>query len=63
MTAELHATLHTVLAEFGREDLPIVANLDVGHTSPQLVLPIGGRVAVDPGARAIMVVEAPTTAG
>lgn len=36
MTAELYATVRSVLAEFGRTDLPAVANVDVGHTSPQL---------------------------
>lgn len=62
MTAELYAGVRAVLAEFGRADLPVVANLDVGHTSPQLVLPIGGRVAIDPRARRIDVLDAPTTA-
>ncbi|MEW6420797.1 MAG: hypothetical protein AB1511_03575 [Deinococcota bacterium] len=31
-----------VLAEAGHLDLPVVANVDLGHTRPQLTLPIGG---------------------
>jgi muramoyltetrapeptide carboxypeptidase len=28
-------------------DLPVVANLDIGHTVPILTVPIGGRFSVD----------------
>ena len=62
VTAELYATVRAVLAEFGRADLPVVANLDLGHTSPQLVLLVGGRVGIDPVTRRIEVLAAPTTA-
>lgn len=41
-------TIVTVVAtEFGRPDLPIVANLDFGHTDPQWILPLGVRAEID----------------
>lgn len=49
-----------VLAEAGRPDLPVVANVDYGHTSPAGVLPLGCQARVDPVARTISVVEAAT---
>lgn len=33
--------------EFGRVDLPIVANMDFGHTDPQIVLPLGAKAEID----------------
>lgn len=36
-----------VLAEYGRSDLPVVTNLDIGHTSPQLTLPLGVETKID----------------
>jgi muramoyltetrapeptide carboxypeptidase LdcA involved in peptidoglycan recycling len=36
-----------VATEFGKADLPIVTNLDFGHTDPQLVLPLGVPVEVN----------------
>lgn len=60
MTQELYTEVRRVLAEFGREDLPVVANVDVGHTSPQLTLPLGCRAAVDPVARTLEVLDVAT---
>lgn len=60
MTRDLYAEVRRVLAEFGRADLPVVANVDMGHTSPQLTLPLGCRAAVDPVARTVAIVESPT---
>nr|WP_197287959.1 hypothetical protein [Nocardia sp. NRRL S-836] len=34
---------------------PIVFDVDLGHTDPQLVIPVGGRVRVDGPNRAITV--------
>ena len=36
-----------VAGEFGRKDLPVVANVDFGHTDPQLILPIGVLAELD----------------
>lgn len=36
-----------VAKEFGKPDLPILANMDFGHTDPQLVLPLGVKAEID----------------
>jgi muramoyltetrapeptide carboxypeptidase LdcA involved in peptidoglycan recycling len=46
--------------EFDRPDLPVVANLDFGHTDPQWILPNGAQVEIDCSARIIRLVECPT---
>ncbi len=43
--------------EFGRTDIPIVANLDFGHTDPQWIIPQGVLAEVDPDARHIRLLE------
>ncbi len=47
----------TVAREFGRPDLPVVGGLDIGHTVPHTVLPLGMPVRVDPRARTITLPE------
>jgi muramoyltetrapeptide carboxypeptidase LdcA involved in peptidoglycan recycling len=51
--------LDVVAGESGREDLPIVTNVDFGHTDPQLILPLGVRAEVDCEARRIRLLEPP----
>ena len=46
-----------VAVEFGRPDLPIVANLPFGQTDPQWVLPLGVRAGLDLDARVLRLVE------
>jgi|694.fasta_scaffold00007_232 muramoyltetrapeptide carboxypeptidase LdcA involved in peptidoglycan recycling len=36
-----------ITIEFGVEDLPIVTNMDFGHTDPQFVLPLGILTEMD----------------
>ena len=36
-----------VNGEFGCKNIPIVTNMDFGHTDPQFVLPLGVRACVD----------------
>ncbi|OGL65053.1 microcin C7 resistance protein MccF [Candidatus Uhrbacteria bacterium RIFCSPLOWO2_01_FULL_47_24] len=36
-----------ITKEFSKPDLPIVTNFDVGHTDPQLVLPLGVKTEID----------------
>jgi muramoyltetrapeptide carboxypeptidase LdcA involved in peptidoglycan recycling len=55
MVGELHRWVRRVLGEAGRADLPVVTNVDFGHTSPQLTLPLGGRARLDPGAGRVTV--------
>lgn len=47
-----------VVDEAGRSDLPVVANLDYGHTSPMGVLPLGVRARVDAERATITVLDA-----
>jgi muramoyltetrapeptide carboxypeptidase LdcA involved in peptidoglycan recycling len=46
-----------VAKEFGKPDLPIIANFDVGHTDPQLVLPLGVKAEIDCANQKISLVE------
>ncbi|HUX22652.1 MAG TPA: LD-carboxypeptidase, partial [Spirochaetia bacterium] len=55
---DLYRALKQVVGEeFGRPDLPIVANMDFGHTDPKVILPLGARLRVDSERREITVVE------
>ncbi|WP_029478048.1 S66 peptidase family protein [Deinococcus frigens] len=56
MVQELYGWVRRVLREAGREDLTVAANVDFGHTSPQLTLPLGAQVRLDPAAGRITVV-------
>lgn len=63
------ATLHeyddalckTVREEYGLNDLPIVTNMDFGHTDPMFVLPIGTKVRIDSAKQEIAIDEAAVT--
>jgi len=45
---ELEQKIITIIRdEFGQENLPIIANMDFGHTDPQLVLPLGTKAEID----------------
>ena len=45
---KLEEKLVSVVAkEFGWPDLPIIANVDFGHTDPQLVFPLGVKAEID----------------
>jgi muramoyltetrapeptide carboxypeptidase LdcA involved in peptidoglycan recycling len=55
---QLFEVLRKVLAEVGRTELPIVADMDFGHTSPMGVLPLGCRVCIDPRTCRVAVLEA-----
>lgn len=51
---EQHAAVLRAMAEY-HPDVPVVLDIDFGHTDPHLVLPIGGGVTVDPVRRAVTV--------
>jgi muramoyltetrapeptide carboxypeptidase LdcA involved in peptidoglycan recycling len=56
--AAFERTIREVVAdEFGRRDLPIVANLPFGHTDPQWVLPLGVRAELDVDGQTLRLVE------
>jgi len=55
---ELEEMIVSIVAgEFGRSDIPIVANFDVGHTDPQLVLPLGVMLEISPKVKTVRLVE------
>jgi muramoyltetrapeptide carboxypeptidase LdcA involved in peptidoglycan recycling len=55
---ELEEKIVSIVAkEFGKPDLSIVANFDVGHTDPQLVLPLGVKTEIDCQNKKIRLVE------
>lgn len=43
--------------EFGRPDLPVMSNMDFGHTDPQLILPLGVRARLDCAAKSFQLIE------
>lgn len=53
--------IRTVLSvEFNQPDLPVVANLDFGHTDPQWIMPNGILTEIDCSAKTIRLLESPT---
>ena len=48
----------TVREEYGLHDLPIVSNIDFGHTDPMMVLPLGVRMRIDSERRELSIPEA-----
>ena len=46
-----------VAEEFKRPDLPIVANMDFGHTDPQFIVPLGVRAEIDCETKRFRLVE------
>ena len=63
------ATLHeygdalckAVREEYGLNGMPIVTNMDFGHTDPMFVLPIGTKVRIDSAKQEIAIDEAAVT--
>jgi len=47
-----------IVKEFGQEQIPIVTNLDFGHTDPQFILPLGVRAQIDTTKKALKLTEA-----
>jgi muramoyltetrapeptide carboxypeptidase LdcA involved in peptidoglycan recycling len=37
--------------------MPVVADMDIGHTAPMMTLPLGCRVAVNPVQRSVALLE------
>ncbi len=57
MKEQLHQSVLKVLAEVGREDLPVVGNIDIGHTMPMMVISNGCKVSVDANKKEIILLE------
>ena len=52
------ALCSTVREEHGLNDMPIVTNMDFGHTDPMFVIPIGTKVRIDSAKREVAINEA-----
>jgi muramoyltetrapeptide carboxypeptidase LdcA involved in peptidoglycan recycling len=51
--------LSTIRDEFGNAELPIVCNVDFGHTDPQVILPLGIEFEIDVENRKVRQLENP----
>ncbi|RYG49096.1 LD-carboxypeptidase [bacterium] len=51
------AILKVVTGEFGMQELPIVVNLDFGHTDLQWILPLGVKMEIDCGKKTLKLLE------
>lgn len=54
---EYDGTIGKVLSEYGRADMPVITNMDFGHTDPMLTLPIGALAEIDPQAQTFSILE------
>ncbi len=54
---EYDAALLDACREFGRTDLPIVTNMDFGHTMPQLILPYGALCEINPDRKIVSILD------
>lgn len=52
------ALCKAVREEYGLNDMPIVTNMDFGHTDPMFVIPMGVKVCIDSAKREIAIDEA-----
>lgn len=60
MKADLNKMiLHVVNSEFGIKDLPIITNLNFGHTDPQWILPLGIKMEIDLDKKTLKYIESP----
>ncbi len=48
-----------VVVEFNRPDLNLVMNLDIGHTDPRHIMPLGLEIEIDPISEKIRLLESP----
>jgi muramoyltetrapeptide carboxypeptidase len=47
-----------ILERTARYDFPIVTDMDFGHTSPQMTLPVGGWASIDVAQQRFSLVQA-----
>ncbi len=52
--------VEVISGEFGRYDMPVISNMDFGHTDPQWILPLGVKATVDCNTREFRLAERPT---
>ena len=49
--------LSVLRVEFGRENMPVLSNMDFGHTDPRFMLPLGVEAEVNPKNRTFRLIE------
>lgn len=54
---EYKKVIRNVMKEFGREDLPILYNMNFGHTEPKICLPFGALVEIDCSKKSFSILE------
>jgi muramoyltetrapeptide carboxypeptidase LdcA involved in peptidoglycan recycling len=56
----LDSLFRVVVDRTGHAGIPVLANVDLGHTDPMLTLPIGTHARMDADARTLELLESPT---
>lgn len=54
---ELEKVILKVLKEFNKENLPVITNMDFGHTDPQFILPLGIKAQINPKEKSFKLIE------
>lgn len=54
------SVMDVVKVEFARPDIPIIANMDFGHSDPRFVMPLGIEAEIDSDQRSFRLTESPT---
>lgn len=55
---EYDLTIEKVLYEYDRLDLPVISNMDFGHTDPIMTMPYGALAEIDPANERFAILEA-----
>lgn len=51
--------LRVIRDECKNKDIPIIVNMDFGHTDPKIILPLGCLISIDPIAKEVILMESP----
>ena len=51
--------LSVIRDEFSVSDIPVIVDMDFGHTDPKLILPLGCMVSLNPTTKDITLIENP----
>jgi muramoyltetrapeptide carboxypeptidase LdcA involved in peptidoglycan recycling len=54
---EYNQAIRKVLAEFGKEELPVLVNMNFGHTEPKFCLPYGALAEINCEDRSFSILE------
>lgn len=54
---EYSAAIVKVLKEFGKEDMPVIMNMNFGHTEPKICLPYGAMAKIDCSEKSFAITE------